>query len=172
MTKKLEDDELLTRENWKAAVVQAIEELPTDIQQSIGYAFDSAEVVNISIAGTPFDVRQGETCLSDVEVRWWESRRFQLETTINEQPDIGFEGFLEDESRCSPVIDKPTISIFPGDSTGVTTGVPVWERGRVGMLMGLVQQAVLDQMFVDGLLTKDKKGRFIRFDLSRIWPPQ
>ena len=68
--------ELLTRGNWQEAVVEAIQELPDDLQSSVGHARTSEYSMKVIVAGHPMSGDQ-ESHVSTVKIVYWKSVREQ-----------------------------------------------------------------------------------------------
>src|SRR5690242_9320159 len=85
------ENKLLSRDNWQQAVRDAVEELPEDIQASVGYSEPTKWVFTLNVACEPNDVRDGETSTADVVVTWWDSYRELYLEKIQEHPGIGLE---------------------------------------------------------------------------------
>ena len=62
-------------ENWQQAVREAIEELPDDLQVSVGYSQPDAQNMVVTVAGEPTMPEGGETWISKVELRYWDTLR-------------------------------------------------------------------------------------------------
>lgn len=163
-----EDSPVLTKENWKDAVLAAVAELPNDIQQSVGYNV-ADDCVMIRVACEPIDDEDRESFVTEVKVRWWNTRREELESYIRESPGLGLEKLLEVESE-GPTIELPSISIEPGEATGPTSGLAPG-NARIAMMKRLIQEAILNELYEGGgqsMVSKDRKGRFIREDETYI----
>ena len=164
-----DDAPVLTRANWKDAVLQAITQLPPDIQTSVGHSFKSENCIVVTVACEPMTEEDGESCVNHVKVRWWNTRREELESYIRESPGCGVEGYIELETQRG-LIDKPSISIEPGGASGPIGGL-IPGSGTVKMLEGMVQMAILEEMVEGGgisIVSKDAKGRFVRDDESYV----
>jgi hypothetical protein len=73
-----DDSPPLTRGNWKGAVLDAVKELPEDLQQSIGHSYKSDNAMTVTVAGEPIpssDHDESESSVSKVEIIYWKSMR-------------------------------------------------------------------------------------------------
>ena len=74
----MEEGPLLTRENWKEAVLKAITELPRDLQASTGHSTQSDNVMIITVAGEHLPSNEDdivESSISRIRVSYWNSLR-------------------------------------------------------------------------------------------------
>lgn len=124
---------------------------------------DDSVVIQVACEAHPGD---GESWINTIRVRWWRTRREEIEAAIKESPGIALEERLTVESEL-PTIDDPVISVDGGEvSEGVYPG-----RADVASLKGAVQMAILNELHAGGaksMVFKDHKGRFVRLDGSRI----
>jgi hypothetical protein len=161
---KLQDDEILSQSNWQRATIDAIEELPSDIRESIGYYPPTPRMVVVTISVEPID--EGETHVAKVEVTWWDSMRDrgwprELDATY------GPGGIHEEQADWATIIVR-------GESTAHEQGFYP-RRATIRSLKGEVQLMVLEEMWGGGgisMIPKDSKDRFIRDDGSPILPWQ
>jgi len=151
-----EDSPVLTKDNWRDAVLAAVAELPDDIQQSVGYHV-ADDGVMIRVACEPIDDEDRESFVAEVQVRWWNTRREELESYIRESPGLGLEGRLEVESE-GPTIELPSISIEPDGATGPTSGL-VPAIASIAMMKGMIQEAILNELYEGGGLGMVFKDR-------------
>jgi hypothetical protein len=162
---------ILTKQNWHRAVVEAIEGLPSDIQASVGYAIASDMLVNVKVAVEPDDpVEVWDVQVNDIEVRWWNSRREQLRTLIDEFPGIGLEPFYELEESCG-LLDRPSCAVDGSRATGDAIWSMFPGTATVRDFMRLVQLTILEQLWCGcglSMVVQDGKGRFTRQDGSHI----
>lgn len=152
---------ILTRENWKDAVLEAIRDLPEDVQASIGHSSVSDDVMIVTVAAEP-RTRWEETSLSRVEIRYWNSTR---EKGWPPEQDILYGPGGAAEAQ----VDWPFV-MLENESSEFAEGFYIG-RSPIGCLKGQLQIAVLEEMHAGGgmsLVCKDHKGRFIRKDGTRL----
>ncbi len=73
----MNEAQILTAANWRDAVAAALEELPEDIKTSVGYSHPGEKEMQLTIAGHPLDDENGESYVSSVKIRWWNTVREQ-----------------------------------------------------------------------------------------------
>jgi hypothetical protein len=150
--------EVLSADNWQPAVLEAIEELPDDIRDSVGHSQPDAQSMVVSVAGEPIEPGDGESWVSRVELKYWNTLR---ERGWPQEHDE----LYQPGGRFAEQVGWPVISIF-GEATNMEDGL-FPGRATVGDLKKAVQVAILEEMFQGGgmsLVSKDSKDRFIRDD--------
>jgi len=72
---RAEEAPVLGKGNWKEVVLDAIKELPENLQASIGYFSKSENVMSVTVAGEHFsaDDGQSESWVSEVVITYWNS---------------------------------------------------------------------------------------------------
>jgi len=161
--RKLDDSELLSEKNWQRAVIEAIEELPNDIRESVGYSPPTARTMDVTVSVEPIDLDdERESHVARIEITWWWTMREKGWPA--EFEDIYGLGGIKEEQADWPIITlhSPASNCEYGQFPG---------RADVASLKGEVQLAILEEMWCGGglsLVTKDKQGRFKRFDGSPI----
>ncbi len=167
----MDNGHVLTEGNWRDAVLAAIRELPGDIRSSVGWYQPTDHLIVIRVACEPLPGEDTEAHVTEVKVQWWNTRREELEALMSEAPYLDIEETLKFEAgRRNSVIDQPSISVSPGEAGGAIES-PVPGRAVVGLLKGVVQEKILEELFAGGgqsLVSKDKKGQFIRADGTYI----
>jgi len=157
--------ELLTRENWKKGTLQAIDELPEELQASIGSASKSDDAMTVTVQVTPIpanDGRQSQPRVTKIEVIYWRSMRDQGWPPVDDAR-YGPGGTHEEQA------DWPIISIErvpEGIRKGLHPG-----RAYLTSFKGELQLTILEKMHTEGgesMVFKDANGRFTRKDGSRI----
>jgi hypothetical protein len=179
---KLKD--IITRETWQQAVADVTEDLPEDVQASVGYRSRSPEFMLVTVAVEPFEADH-EAEVRELELRWWRTMREQMDALIEEEarelePRRQGRDVPADEMACArllpgcyPTSDPrwqlPVLEISGGCENLVESVVP--GRATVGTLREVLQRVVLEEMWGGGgvsMVSKDHKGRFIREDGSHI----
>jgi hypothetical protein len=156
----------LELDNWLSAVKDAIRQLPSDIQASVGLRSISDRGVAIQVACEPM-LDEGEAHLSEVCIRLWDTRRDELATQMQDTPELAAE-WIESEQRMHGV-DSPSVSVR-GSGCEANASLVVG-RASVDSLIGYVQLAILDELWQGGsisMVSKDDEGRFFRDDGSLI----
>ena len=152
---------VVTRENWKDVVLEAIRDLPEDLQVSIGHSFASDDVMVVTIAAEPMKSHQ-EACMCRVKIHSWNTVREQ-----GRPPE--YDGLYAPGGVEVAQTDWPVISV-EGESSGYEQGFYVGRSPAV-YLKGEVQVAILEEMHSGGgvsMINKDDKGRFVRKDGTRV----
>ena len=155
---------LLSVDNWRGAVAEAIDELPEDVRGSVGYR-DEGKVCIVRVAREPIEPEDGEASLSDVKVTYWDTLKEELDVAVEESPGCGLEEYRD------LLRDKwgwPVISIA-GESVNALPGVYPG-RATAADLKHEVQLAILEELSGGGvgIVCKDDEGRFVREDGSPI----
>jgi hypothetical protein len=157
--------ELLTKANWKNAILQAIDELPEELQASIGSASKSDDAMTVTVAVKPIPTnneRQSKPRVTKVEVIYWRSMR-DLGWPPVDNARYGPGGTHEEQA------DWPIISIErvpEGIRKGLHPG-----HAYVTSFRGELQLTILEKMYSGGgesMVFKDANGRFVRKDGSKI----
>ena len=99
------------RTTGSLAVLKAIEELPKDIRDSVGYSQPDAQSLVVSVAGEPIEPENGESCVTRVELKYWNTlgeRGWPQQQDELDQPG----------GRFAEQVEWPVISIF-GQATNM-----------------------------------------------------
>ena len=155
----------LTRDNWRDAVLNAINNLPENIQSSIGYKFNGDHTVVIIISGCPISDDDGESYISEIEVKWFE-RRGDTEAAKEELAGSISPEYAALYERGGKFYEQNNTPIVTVSRSYVENGVYAG-KGSTASLAGCVQLSILEEMWDGGgasLVSKDDEGRF--FDLE------
>lgn len=158
----MDEEAVLSSDNWRDVVIEAIDSLPDDIKASVGYTTLGEETMAVTVAGEPIDGEDGESFVSTINIQWWDTMRKQ--GWSKEQDEIYGVGGLMAERADWPVISVEAESI--GRVEGHHPG-----RARIREFLRTIQLAIMDEMFEGGgasLISKDEAGRFRRDDGALI----
>jgi hypothetical protein len=171
---------VLTEENWRDAVIQAIADLPPDISDSVGWKQPSPVLMEVRAACEPHSAGE-EASAYLVEVRWWNTLDEQLAAATAEEaeslradgadmelasmPMIAARYPAEDPRRKLPLVN------VSGESNGTGQGLFAG-RAAYGHLRRALHLAILEELFSGGVVCKDAQGRYVREDGSPVLPWQ
>lgn len=166
MNDPFSEEPVVTRENWRPAAKQAIDELPADIQASIGIERDDEDHVIFSIACAAISDGDSDTDIQYVDVRLRPSGGILPPPNSADEKWHKFEANAEGaELEMAFMAKWLCVSIDHGPD-GLTNGVYL-NRGSVQSLKNYVKEAVLETMWNGELI--DKRGsRYFREDGTRI----
>jgi len=108
--------EVLSADNWQEVVREAIAELPDDIRDSVGHSLPDTQSMIVSVAGEPIEPEDGESWVSRVELRYWNSLRERGWPKEHDE-------LYQTGGRFAEQVGWPVISIF-GEATSTVRLYP------------------------------------------------
>ncbi len=151
---------VVTRDNWKGAVREAVEALPDDVQSCVAWEQPTTRRLAIRIA-VELCTGDPEGQVNRVVLRWWDTVREQEAAYDQAAPATGGRKLY---ATGDPRWDWPVVSISSA-VVGLTQGLFAG-RATVATLKEHVQVAVLEEMCANGseMVLKDQRDCFIRKD--------
>lgn len=159
---------LLTIDNWQKAAMDSLQELPGDFRESVGYSthsFYPGESIEVMVACEAKPGFGGRESLVDrIEITYWNSTQ---ERNAHIEGDNWETHHLSENQLQTPIV------VVDGCMVDSSFCFYVEKICTVNMLKNWIQVAILESMFsfsAEGMSSvgKDKKGRFIRNDGTRI----